>query len=86
MAKKEPGQLVRLTVRDYQMLREACVMADGWRGGKMPEDWPEFDQMSEDRWNSLFKIRTAVYPKRDRETKRQQSLEAEDGYRYQRRP
>jgi hypothetical protein len=63
-AKTEPGQLVRLTVRDYRLLREALVMADGERGGKMPEEWPEFDEMSRERWVALDKIRIAVYPRK----------------------
>jgi hypothetical protein len=63
-AKREPGQLVRLTVRDYQYLLEACRMADEWRGSRMENEHPEFDEMSRDRWNSLMKIRNAVYPKR----------------------
>ena len=64
-----PGQLVRLTVRDYQLLREALVMADHERGGKMPEEWPEFDIMSNDRWAALDKIRKVfqiVKPARER--------------------
>jgi hypothetical protein len=60
----EKGQLVRLTVRDYQLLREALVMADHERGGKMPEEWPEFDAWSNERWASLNKIRAAVYPRK----------------------
>ncbi len=39
-------------------------MADHERGGKMPEDWPDFDAMSDERWDSLTKIRNAVYPPR----------------------
>ena len=64
MPKKIPGQLVRLTVRDYQLLLEAVRMADAWKGSKMPEDWPEFEEVSNMRWNTLFKIREAVYTRR----------------------
>jgi hypothetical protein len=60
--KKIPGQLVRLTQRDYRLLLEACQMAQAWRGGKMPDEWPEFDEMMEERWQALWKIRAAVYP------------------------
>lgn len=65
--KKVTGQLVRLTVRDYQLLREGLVMADHERGGLMPSDFPEFDAFSDERWESLKKIRLAVYPRRARE-------------------
>jgi hypothetical protein len=58
------GQLVRLTMRDYRLLREALEMADHWRGGKMPEEWPEFDQASNQRWQALDKIRVAVQPRK----------------------
>jgi hypothetical protein len=63
-AKKPAGQLVRLTVRDYQLLREALVMADRDKGGLMPAEWPEFDEQSHERWTALDKIRAAVYPPR----------------------
>jgi hypothetical protein len=39
-------------------------MANHERGGKMPDEWPEFDEMMDERWNALIKIRKAVYPKR----------------------
>jgi hypothetical protein len=61
-----PGQMVRLTVRDYQLLREALVMADHEKGGLMPEDWPEFEEMSNERWATLRKIRLAVYPRKQK--------------------
>jgi hypothetical protein len=64
VAQKVKGQLVRLTVRDYQLLREGLVMADHERGGLMPTDWPEFDEFSDERWASLSKIRIAVYPRK----------------------
>lgn len=62
--KKVPGQLVRLTQRDYRLLLEALQMAQAWRGGKMPDEWPEFDDMMNERWESLWKIRNAVYPRK----------------------
>lgn len=62
--KKIPGQLVRLTTRDYCLLLEGLRMAQAWRGGKMPDEWPEFDAMMGERWNALWKIRDAVYPKK----------------------
>lgn len=61
---KEKGQLVRLTVRDYQLLREALVMADEWRGSRNAADLPEFNEMSDERWATLRKIRECVYPRK----------------------
>jgi len=61
---KTTGQLVRLTTRDYCMLLEACRMADQWRGSKMADEIDEFDEMSNDRWRSLWKIRDAVYTRK----------------------
>jgi len=60
--KKLPGQLVRLTVRDYQLLREGLAMADEWRGSKMADEISEFNEMANERWNALFKIRAALWP------------------------
>ena len=64
MGKKVTGQLVRLTTRDYCLLLQALRMAQRERGGLMPDDWPEFDEMMNERWNALWKIKAAVYPRK----------------------
>lgn len=59
---KSHGQLVRLTTRDYCLLLEALRMAQAWKGSKMPDEFAEFEEMMEERWQVLWKIRSAVYP------------------------
>lgn len=59
--RRTPGQWVRLTVRDYQLLLDCVRAKQHEKGGMMPEDWPDFEQLMDERWNSLWKIRNAVY-------------------------